>query len=408
MAGNTLLTLQITTPVALALLKNELKFLKTIDRKYDDSFRLAGAAGGQTINIRKPVQYIGRKGDAANPEQIKETYVPLTLGAPIGVDTQVNSEELALQIDEYAERILRPKMVKLANDLDATAAALVLGCNNAVGTPGTTPTTLDTYWGAKTRLDNLAAPREDRYVTLNPLAEQKIGNALYTTYNPQRDISMIYRDGSMGYALGADWGMDQNTYVHTVGVPGSSTPLTNGANQSGSSIITDGWSSTTLNAGDVIAFAGIYAVNPISKASTGELAQFVVTQTVSDSSGDLTIPISPAIVGPGDPLQNVSALPGDGVAITIFGVGTGSFATISGKVTPQNLFYQKGFGTAAFVDLPLPGGTDVSERAKADQLGISIRVVRQFNALTNIWLERTDVMGAYAVLRQELACRVCG
>jgi hypothetical protein len=387
------------------LLVNNLKAAKTINVEYDKQFRLAGAAGGQTINIRKPAYFLGRLGQAANPEAIQETSVPLTLSYQRGIDTLVSSQDLTLNIDEYAKRIGMPKMAKLANDIDSDVLNLVVGLNNYVGTPGTTPTALDTYWGAKTRLDNLACPTEDRWTILNPVAQQKIGNALYTNFNPTREISEIYRTGDMGYALGSDWAMDQNVYVHTVGVPGSSTPLVNGANQVGSSIITDGWSSTTLNQGDTVQFS-VKAVNPQSKKSTGEVASFVVTQTVTDSSGALTIPISPAIVGPGSPLQNVDALPADNAVITVWGVGTGSFATISGKVTPQNLMYQRDFGTLACVDMPLPGGTDVSERAKADQLAISLRVIRQYQSLTDQWLDRTELLYGTAVLRQELACRV--
>jgi hypothetical protein len=39
-------------------------------------------------------------------------------------------------------------------------------------------------------------------------------------------------------------------------------------------------------------------------------------------------------------------------------------------------------------------------------LAISLRVIRQYQSLTDQWLDRTELLYGTAVLRQELACRV--
>lgn len=406
---NTLLTPQWITNEAMALLVNELSITKKVNREYNDSFKAGGAKLGMSINIRKPAWFIGGNGQAVTPEAVIETYVPLTLSYQRNIATEVSQQDLALSINDYSRLVLKPQVERLATLIDQDVAAAALGVNNYVGTPGTTPTLLDTYAGAKTRLDNLACPRGDRHVVLNPLAEQKMSNALYTQFNPQKSISAIYEEGEMGYAIGADWSMDQNVYVHTTGTPGASTPVTNGAVTSGSSsIVTSGWSSTTLKAGDVIAFTGINRVNPANLSDTGELAQFVVTATVTDSGGALTIPISPSIIGPGSPLQNVVSLPGNNVAILVWGVGTGSFTSVTAKVSPQNLFFHRNAITLACVDLPLPGGTDMAERATSRENGLSFSVIRDYNVLTGQFVQRMDILYGVAVLRQELACRVVG
>jgi hypothetical protein len=61
---------------------------------------------GQTLSIRKPPRYIGRLGQAAQIEAITETFVPLTLSFQRGVDTQVSSQQLTLDIDNYRNRVL--------------------------------------------------------------------------------------------------------------------------------------------------------------------------------------------------------------------------------------------------------------------------------------------------------------
>lgn len=403
--ANEFLTNDIITVRALAVLDNTLNATKSINRNYDDQFKFGGAVLGQTLNIRKPARFIGRLGQAASIEGIQETYAPLTLAYQRGIDTQVSSQDLVLNIDEYTDRILKPQIVRLANLVNQDVCSLALGANQAVGTPGTTPTSLNTYWSAKTKLDNSACPSGDRTTLINPAAEQGVGNAVYTNFNPQANISAIYEEGEMGRALGTMFRMDQGVYVHTVGTLGG-TPLVDGANQSGSSVLLKGWTSSTLNAGDVVSFDNVLAVNPQTYQSTGQRAQFVITQTVTDAAGAMTISISPAIVGPGSPLQNVNALPADNAAVFVFEVAAASFSTITGKSSPQNMMYNKDFGTLACVDLPKPDGTDKSSRMASRKSGLSLRYIRDYIAVTDQWIQRFDILYGVTVLRQELVCRI--
>jgi len=260
----------------------------------------------------------------------------------------------------------------------------------------------------------MAAPNRGRSMFLNPIADFTLMDNLKGLFHNGREISKQYDSGSMTESgtLGSSWFMDQNIYVHTVGTLGG-TPVTNGVPASGaSSVVTSGWSSTTLNAGDIISFIStstpVNAINPQSFQSTGQPMQFVVTATTSDSGGAMTIPIAPAIIGPGSQLQNVTNLPATSTPIYVFDTPAASFASISGKQSPQNMAVQKGFGTIAMVDMPLPGGTDKAYRASSKKSGKSIRVIRDYVATTDQWLQRLDVLYGTAVLRQELGVRIGG
>ena len=386
-----------------------------INGEYSDQFEFGGAVLGQTLNIRKPPRYIGRLGQAVSIESITETQVPLTLSYQRGVDTQVSSQNLALDIDNYRTRILKPQIVRLSNLIDQDVCNLAQGLNFSVGTPGTTPTTLSTYGAAKVILDNNAAPDDDgRLAILNPMADFTLMDNLKGLFHNGREISSQYDTGSMtkSSTLGMSWWMDQNIYVHTVGTLGG-TPTTNGVPAQGaSSVITQSWTSTTLNAGDKISFIStstpVNAINPQSFQSTGSPMQFVVTATMTDSGGAITIPIAPAIYGPGSNLQNVTNLPATTTAIYVWNTPAASFASISAKQTPNNLVGHKDFGTLAMVDLPLPGGTDKAYRAASRKSGKSIRVIRDYVSTTDQWIQRLDVLYGTAVLRQELGVVVAG
>jgi len=412
--ANTLLTNDIVTYEALDILENTYNAMIHVNSEYSDQFEFGGAVLGQTLNIRKPPRFLGRLGQAAQIEAITETQVPLTLSYQRGVDTQVSSQQLTLDIDNYRKRVLEPQVVRVSNLIDQDVCGLAQGINNFVGTPGTTPTALSTYLAAKTKLDNNAAPMDGgRCMFLNPAAESSIVDNLKGLFQAAAEIKQQYLSGMMGRSIGFDWYMDQNIYVHTVGALGASTPVVGTSPSSGATTVsTTGWSTGILNAGDVISFIStstpVNAVNPQSYQSTGQPMQFVVTATTADAGGTMVIPFAPAIIGPGSQLQNVTNLPATSTAVYVFDTPAASFANIASKSSPQNLAVHKDFGTLAMVDMPLPGGTDKAYRAASRKSGKSIRVIRDYVATSDQWIQRLDVLYGVAVLRQELACRVGG
>jgi hypothetical protein len=410
--ANTFLTNQVITYEALDVLENTYNAMARVNSEYSDQFRFGGAVLGQTLSIRKPPRFVGRLGQAVSIEGIAETYVPLTLSYQRGVDTQVSSQDLTLNIDDYRKRILMPEIVRLSNLIDQDVCNLAQGLNQFVGTPGTTPAALSTFLAAKTKLDNLAAPMDgDRCLFLNPAAESSMVDNLKGLFQASAEIAEQYKSGMMGRSIGFDWYMDQNIYVHTVGTLGGTPTVTTAPANGATSIVTGSWTSTTLNAGDVVSFVStttpVNAVNPQSYQSTGEAAQFVVTATVSDAAGAITIPVSPPFISSGQ-LQNITNAPASSTPVYVFNTAAASFSSISAKQSPQNLAVHKDFGTLAMVDMPLPGGTDKAYRAASRKSGKSIRVIRDYVATTDQWIQRLDVLYGTAVLRQELGVRVGG
>jgi len=185
-AANAFLTNDIVTYEALDVLENTDAAMIHINSEYSNDFEFGGAVLGQTLSVRKPPRYIGRLGQAANIEAITETFVPVTLSYQRGVDTQVSSQNLALDIDNYRERVLMPQIVRLSNLIDQDVCGLAQGLNNFVGTPGTTPSSLTTWLAAKVKLDNMAAPPTDRWAFLNPEADAALVDNLKGLLIPAR------------------------------------------------------------------------------------------------------------------------------------------------------------------------------------------------------------------------------
>ena len=399
--SNSLLNISMITKESLRVLKNELGFAKGVNRQYDDQFARSGAKIGSVINIRKPTRFTVSSGTALNLQDVADQYSALTLDTQAHVDFSFSSKELTLNIDEFSKRYVKPAVAELANYVDFTGTALYKQVYNATGTPGTTPNAFSFLTDAATKLSNFGTPVDsDRNMVLNPAASGSLADALKGLFQSQERIKEQYEKGLMGMAAGFNIKMDQNVQQFT-NATFAGTPLVNGASQTGSTLVSDGWSSgaTTLKEGTIFTIANVYAVNPKNRQSTGQLQQFVVTSDISDTSGSISIPISPSITLTGA-YQTVNALPADNAAITVLG----STAT----AYPQNLAYHKDAFVLGCADLDLPGGTDMAARATDPDSGLSLRIVRAYDISNDTFPCRIDILYGWKCVYPELACRIYG
>jgi hypothetical protein len=399
MANNTLLNVDQITLEALMILKNELGFTRNVDRQHDKDFRKVNSIG-DSIRIRKPVRYTVSTGQAIDIQASQETEVTLVLDQQKHVAMEFSSKELLLDVNQFAKQFIEPAVVQLANEIDYDGTALYKGVYNAVGTAGTVPTAALTYLQVGQKLDEFSVPRDKRAMVVTPATEVNAVDTLKGLFHASGPLSNQYRKGEIGKSvLGFDWYMDQNIRSHTAGTY-AGTSLVNGASQTGSSLITDGWSSgaSDLKEGDLITIANVYAVNPKNRQSTGALQQFVVTSDISDSSGAMTISISPSITLTG-PYQTVNSLPANDAAVSVV---SGTTALVS----RQNLGFHRDAFTLGMGILESPKGVDFAAVKYDKQLGLAIRCVRQYDIRTDQYPCRLDILYGWLTQRPELACRL--
>ena len=409
--SNNLLTISKITNEALMVLENELTFTGQVDRNYDDQFAVVGAKIGQTVNVRRPGRFLGAIGPNLVVEDFNETSVPVTLSTQFQVSTQFTTQDLALSLDMFSDRILKPAIATVANKMDRDG--LLVAKNNTaniVGTAGTAPTGLITYLTAAAYLDSEGAPRDGRRsVTIEPFTSSTIVDSLKGLFVPTEQISSQYTKGLMGRDSGGmNWYMDQNVVSQTFGSYASATLSCNVTTATGfltsqwaySSNITIGATSAaaTLNQGDTFTIAGVYAVNPQNRQSYGKLRNFVVQSTTAiGSGGTATVTVVPAVITAGQ-FQNVSVTSTGSQTVTPF--------NNTGVTSPQNILMHRNAFTLACADLELPEGVHFAGRASDKELGLSIRVVRQYTINNDSIPTRLDVLYGWAPLYPELACRV--
>lgn len=408
MASNSFNNLVAITKSAMDVLENNLTFAKYVNRRYAPEFNGHGAKNGDTINVRIPGQYTVRSGPQASPQAYNDTFVPLTVSQK-GVDLQFTTAQLLLNVedgDAFKTNVLQPMIAPLANQVDLDGLLLSNQVWQAAGTPGTPPTDLSSFLTAGAILDEAAVPRDGmRSAIVDPRTQVSLVNGLKGLFHSSTQIEQQYEEGTMGLAAGLKFSMDQNVQSQTFGQLGGTPVVASAPSDGATSVSTSGWTASAavrMKKGDVFTMAGVFKINPVSKTSTGQFQQFVLTSDASsDGSGNATLNFSPAIKVSG-PTQNVTALPAVSAAIT-------PLAT-SNAVSPMNMvFHRDAFGLVA-LDLPKPDGIPGSQvvRVRSKKLDIAIRMIQWYDGTQDTDLYRLDLLYGWAAYRPTFACRVQG
>ncbi len=399
--ANTLLTINLITREAVRLWKNSNAFIQNVDMQYDESFAVSGAKIGSTLRIRLPNDFTVTTGPALSVQDTAEQSTTLTLATQKHVDVAYSTADRTLSLDDYDRRVLAPMVNNLAG---AVAVDIMSGSeggicnfvanqdvNNNILSP-----IASTYLNAGASLDLNSGPIANRKIVNSPRTEARVVASLSGLLNPASEISRQYVTGRMYDALGFVWMKDQTAIVHTDGALAQGSATVNGANQTGLNLTVNALAAG-LNVGDIITIAGVYAVNRITKQSTGELRQFAVTANVG--VGAVSIPIYPALVpgvgGQQVQYQTVTVSPANGAAVN---PTNGLTASTQYR---KNFAYAPEAVTLTTADMELPKGVHEAARDQFD--GVTMRMVTDYFIGTDQLITRLDVLYGYLWIRPEWA-----
>jgi hypothetical protein len=392
MSTETLLTPSVVSKETLVMLENNLVAAGKVNRRFENQFVKIGT----TLTIRKPNRFKVTTGPALQIQNISEPSTSITISFQRQVAFQFSSQELTLTVEEFSDRYLKPAASELANQLDYDVLSNFNLIFNEVGTAGTVPNAFSYIAAVGQRMDEGAVPQDGRVLVLNPAAYWAMANGLTTLY--VKSVAEPALKGFLANIANFEIFLDQNIQGQLVGAFGG-TPIVNGAGQTGSTLVTNGWTVSItglLNIGDVFTIAGVFAINPKNRQSTGSLQNFLVIAAAnSDSGGNSTISIYPAITTSG-PYQTVSNAPANLSAIVVKGLASNLYA--------QNLgFVRDTFGLVT-VPMEVPQGVDFAAREMYKN--ISLRVIRAYDVFNDVFPCRLDLLYGTAAYYPELGCRL--
>lgn len=386
----------------LAVAENETRFVKSIRKKMANEFEAGGVKLGATVGVRMPQRFITNKGQAFQAQGINDVIVFITITDQANIGWGWSSMSGTLDIQDAYERYVDPAGIQMANTWDKDGLSrLYKDVYQAQGVPGTVPVTNSVYFNAAVDLDNSAVPSKPRSMVVNSIMGAGIANANLALFGPTRQRDEAFEEGlwASDALMWPEWYKDVNVFPHVYGTY-AGLPTVNGANQTGATLVTQSWTAgaSTLNYGDVFTIGsgvtGVYAVNPQSYQSTGNLQKFVVRATTSDTGGAMTIPISPSIITSGA-YQTVVASPVNNATINVSGA--------SGVTSMQGL----GFHEEAFVMASVPPIMPNQGKAKIIKRGqIAIRIWEGSDIMSDQHPSRIDSFYGFKTMRADWADRI--
>jgi hypothetical protein len=407
---NVFLTDDIILNEALFQFQNNLVACKNVYR--DLERRIVNGIGDQ-ISVKKPYRTKSTEGRTLGNSPLVDQSVTLLIDRQRNTGLEFTIQDRTLSIQTFSERYIQPAVGEIATQVDLSV--LQVATTSTYFTFGTVgqPLTPTVMMFGQANVNDVAIPDDGkRKALINEMDAANISSAVSSLFN-EGLVKGAIQKGYKGELSGFSVYSSSIMPTHTVGSYGG-TPLSAADDQTGSSILTDGWTAGVTNlllVGDTITFAGVYEINPCTYEMTGRLQSFVFTANVDAAGGGLaTINISPSIndgtLNTTDTdgnnvslsaYQNVSAAIADGAAISVNGDADGVYR--------QNFIMHKNAIGLAMVDLYLPESATVAKRVHDADTGISLSLTKAYDINGHREVTRLDALWGVTMLSGELIMR---
>jgi len=207
--ANTFLTPDIIAREALMVLRNNAVMAGLVHRDYSDEF-VAGV--GDTITIRKPAKFEAKEYNGSiDVQDATESGVPVKMDKWLDVSFAVTSKQMALDIADFSEQLLKPAMQAFADKIDGYLLGLASNITNEVSYTSGTDKIQDKLVDARKYLTDAAAPMtERRFVYGADVEADLLKTDLFISAEKVGDEGTALREASLGRKFGLDFYVDQN------------------------------------------------------------------------------------------------------------------------------------------------------------------------------------------------------
>ena len=324
---NQFINTQLVSNTALAMFANNAPFVMTGSRIYQDDFQNSGYKIGDTLQVRRQNNFVIGDGSTAVPQDIIETVENIVVAHQYHALIAYTIQDLSLRIEDFSRMFIQPAIqnivTQMERDICSAAEQQLNFFSGTAGTPINSFQTVDLA-GAKL-LEQGVNISSDAYLAMTVRDGSSLKSALLNNFTPVFNEDIV-RQSAIGHLSYFDIFQSQNIVKHVAGAGptlyGSDSLTVNGAVSSGNTIVLAGATISITNyflPGDLISIAGVHSVNPLSRASTGQNMQFVITSAANSSgAGAVTITVSPSIVSSSSsPIQNVDNAVPSGAVVTV-------------------------------------------------------------------------------------------
>lgn len=391
----------------LRLLVNPLEVTEFLETKWNADFKKPFAVG-DLVSIKYAPRFTIRNGMDYAASGIQQIQTQVACNQAFGIDFEWTDIEAALKLDRGDDRqnelYIKNPLEQIAQEWDSRSALFCYqNFNNITGVLGTDPTSFQAYSNAaRQRVVEMAGVSSGKSgIIIPPQVNTSLVAAVSAVFNPADEISRQFKKGIIGVQAGYNWHESMSLYDHTAGTWAGAVTV-NGAGQSGSTLTITATAGDTFLVGDVIGLGGVNNANPSTRRRTNSTntKTVVITQNLTAAGGGAdVINFLPVIYGPGSPYQNVTALPANSAALTLF-PGTSS---PNGKTGKNGLLINREAAAIINVPLELPKNQQVARQQRHPKTGMAVRFVRGWDIYKSKTVNRFDTLGGYGPLHTDNA-----
>jgi len=369
-------------------------------------------SSGTVIDVKRPTDYKSVRtaaGDmTGNIGDIITGKASATTQNFFTVALDYTNVDEAIKMDQLDE-LLAPAARRLVTDLETDFAAyMAKNCNLSYGTPGTAVDAWSDVAGAGALMSSMGVPSDmDWMYVMSPGQEVALASAQSALASGSDNLvddawgQATIRKNFAGMRVMRSNALNSRTNTTDADMGGTLSAPPDPTYVTAKDSMTQVWAvqafaaGTVIKAGSVIQVTGRYRVSGATRLpifdSTGAQILFrgVVTADVTlngSGAGNITV-AGPAIYEASGAYNTVSSALTTNDVVTILGT--------SGAVVQPALFYHPQAFTLATIKLPKLNGWDT---VVTTEDGLSIRVTKYSNGLTNTQSVRFDLFPAYGTL----------
>jgi hypothetical protein len=370
--------------------ENNIPFVSSLSRNYDDTWKALGAKSGESIRIPRPMRYTARSGKTMDVQDYTENQATLTKATIRGVDLKFSWAEASQNLEGVMKNHIRPAAQVLASTVENVVMTTAYQeVYNTITIPTTAMDKADITAAAE-MLNDFSTPSGNRYGVITTASQAQLLNDNSGIYNPQASVSRQYQSGVIGPAYGFD--LAASAVIPSMTNSADVAGAVNGASQTGATLVVEDLTVAPTQGAVCTIGDDVFSLNPVTQASTGKLQRFVVGSGATTTS----LPISPSITVTGNQ-KTVSAVPDNDDVISFVGSASTAY--------PQQLFYHRdafAFGTC---DFQVPA--DLTS-VRTNTNGLAMVFTSGGDIVNMDEYHRLDIMFGLVTVIPEWACKVYG
>lgn len=422
MANQFKLTSKVATNSLLALLKNNLVFGRNVGTRYSQYFGKKVDSIGDTVAVRRSQEFIASDGAAFVNQDVVTGSSSITINKQKHIGITWQPTDKPLKVDDLLEdSVLKAKMAQLAQQIESDIADLMIEFPSWVGSPGAVVNSSADFFQAPQRLDEFAVPGDGRVAMMPPAdfyataasfaTPTFFGNSINDKALTNVRLPMI--GNIQPYMVQTAVSFTTGTRVADAGAVAGAAQSVNYSDVKDTytqTIDLDGFgAAATFKRGDTFTIAGVYAVNPRTKAPLPYLQQFVVlADATASGAGAVTLTIANPIIaatGADEALrtntafQTVDSVPADDAAVVFLGAPSTVFTMC--------VAYNKEAVQIAFVKPTRPNTGDFAYSTDPET-GISIRTWEYSDGDSDTHKTRCDIIYGITMHDRRLGTRYSG